>query len=565
MSIKYLALVGDTETWNPAVHQRDDLGPFDVTFDHRESELATARIAVANPQASLSSLDGRRVLISTNGRLLFDGILTGVPRGLVDQKLTLEAVARPADPAVLDAQLAVLAEEAKVAPYWDPLFVPEGRDSDWAEILAGRAQVLAHSRIQGVPSLCDALGGSTRMSIVPLNGSVSYSLESNVAPKYGVKLTAKWKQLATQTFNDGGAFWRLTSMTPDGLVEAFPKAGATLSDGFTVAKSSIEKDERAIDGWQVAWGVPEEELDPAWVDEGTQLSVLLRHKIDAKLEVEYNWQVARTETATMFVQSRAQAGVIGQSEEWEEMELRDLVERDRRAPWAPNTTYDIDDEVVDGRNAYRCRTQHISGRTRTAAEWSLLGPSSYIATRQYVSFFKSARGRAAVEHAMERMKARARLAARSVRISFEAPMPARPWLVTHDMTISLESPKLPGGFATGRLVEYSLSWANGRASFSGTIACAAGLGDDVAPTIGAAEGGTPESFGRMDVSVDNDGRAQLEWFEENVPEATVVEGSLDVPETVISIHTYPAAATSFEQSVSFPIYGAIGIPTQVQT
>ncbi|MFC3088532.1 hypothetical protein [Tabrizicola soli] len=565
MSQRYLAIVGDTEAWNPAVHQRHDLGPFDVTFNHRESELATARITVTNPQASLSSLDGRRVLISTKGRLLFDGILTGVPRGLVDQKLTLEAVSRPADPAVLDAQLAVLAEGAKVAPYWDPLFIPDGRDDDWAELLAGRSEVLAHSRIQGVPSLCDALGGATNMEIQPLNGSVSYSLESNVATKYGVKLTAKWKQLAAMRFDDGGQFWNLSSMTPDGLIESFPKEGSTLSDGFTVVRSTIEKAETPEDGYAVVWAVTDEELDPEWTFEGTQATTLMRYEIDAHIEVEYRWEVARTETATMSVQSRAQAGVIGQSEEWEEMELRDLVERDRRAPWSPNTTYEVDDEVVDGRNAYRCRTEHISGRTRTAAEWSLLGPSSYIATRQYVSFFKSARGRAAVEHALERMKARARLAARSVRISFEAPMPARPWLVTHDMTISLESPKLPGGFATGRLVEYSLSWANGRASFSGTIACAAGLGDIAAPTIGTAEGSTPESIGRMDVFVDNDGRAQLEWFEENVPEGSVTEGSLDVPETVIQIHTYPAAATSFEQAVSFPIYGAIGIPTQVQT
>lgn len=570
MTIKYLALVGDTEAWDPDVHQRWDLGAFDLAIEHRESELAVARITAINPQASFSSLDGRRVLISTRGRLLFDGIVTGVPRGLVGQKLTLEAIARPADTAVMDAQLAVLAEGAKVAPFWDPLFVPEGSDDDWAEILAGRSQVVAHSRIQGTPSLCDALGGATNMDIVPLNGSVSYSLETNVAPRYGVKLKAKWRQLASMRFDDGGQFWDLTSMTPDGLIAAFPKEGASIGDGFTVVRSIIERAEDPEDGHTITWSRPAaEELDPAWWDAGgttsTSVSTLLRYEIDAQFEVEYRWQVARTETATMSVQSRAQPGVIGQTEEWEEMELRDLTETESRRPWAPNTAYDLDDEVVDGRNAYRCRTPHVSGPTRTAAEWSLLGPSSYIASRQYISFFKSARGRAAMEHALQRMKARARMAARSVRISFEAPMPARPWQITEDMTVSITSPKIPGGYATGRLVEYSLSWSNGRASFSGTIACAAGLGDVADPVIGTAEGYTPESLGRMTVSVENDGEAQLDWLEANAPEGTPVEGSLDVPVTTITINTHPAAATSFEQAVSFPISGAIGIPTQVQT
>lgn len=571
MSQRYLALVGDTETWNPTVHQRNDLGAFDVTIPHPESAFAKAYITAINPLASFSSLEGRRVLISTKGRLLFDGVLSGVPRGLVGQKLTLEAIARTPDPADVDTQLAALAETAKVAPFWDPLFVPEGSDALWEEILAGRSQVIAHSRIQGTPSLCDALGGSTNMVITPLNGSVSYSLESNVAARYGIKMTAKWKQLASQRFDDGGALWGLNTMTPEGLVKDFPKEGADLGDGFkATARTRMQKDGEPDEGYQVVWAKPKaEELDPAWWDAAgdtaTDVAVFPLYEMDAYLEAEYRWEVARTETATLSADARAQPGIIGQAEEWEEMELRDLTTTESRAPWRPNTAYDLDDEVIDGRNAYRCRSAHTSGRTRTAAEWSLLGPSSYIASREYISFFKSARGRAAIEHAVQRIKARARIAARSVRIDFEVPMPARPWQITEDMTITINSPKIPGGFATGRLVDYTLSWVNGRASFSGTIACAAGLGDVADPVAGAAQGFTPESIGRFEVRVENDGDKQMDWFDENAPPGAPVVGSLDVPVTQIVIETTPAAATSFEQSVSFPISGEIGIPTQVQT
>lgn len=570
MSMHYLALVGDTEAWNPTTHQRNDLGAFDVRISHSESEFAKAYITVINPMTSFSSLEGRRVLISTKGRLLFDGVMTGVPRGLVGQKLTLEAIARTPDPAVVDAQLAALAETAKVAPFWDPLFVPEGSDALWEEILAGRSQVVAHSRIQGTPSLCDALGGSSNMVITPLNGSVSYSLESNVAARYGIKLKAKWKQLASQRFDDGGALWGLTTMTPDGLVSGFPKQGADLGDGFKVTSARMEKGDDPDEGYRIVWSKPKaEELDPAWWDEAgdtaTDTTVLPLFEMDAALAVEYRWEVARTETAVLSADARAQPGIIGRAEEWEEMELRDLTTTETRAPWRPNAAYEVDDEVVDGRNAYRCRSAHTSGRTRTAAEWSLLGPSSYISSREYASFFKSARGRAAIEHAVQRIKARARIASRSVRIDFEAPMPTRPWLVTEDMTITINSPKIPGGFATGRLVDYTLSWINGRATFSGTIACAAGLGDVADPVAGTAQGSTPESNGRLEVRVERAGDEQMSWFDENAPPGAPVVGSLDVPVTQIIIDTTPAAATSFEQAVSFPISGEIGIPVQVQT
>ena len=106
---------------------------------------------------------------------------------------------------------------------------------------------------------------------------------------------------------------------------------------------------------------------------------------------------------------------------------------------------------------------------------------------------------------------------------------------------------------------------NGRASFSGTIACAAGLGDAADPVAGAVQGSTPESIGRMEVRVEKAGDEQMAWFEEHAPPGGTVTGSLDAPVTKIIIETTPAAAPSFEQAVSFPISGAIGIPTQVQT
>jgi hypothetical protein len=583
MSAPFVALVSDTELWNPATHQRRDLLPLALEIAGFDSRVPTASLTVRNPRMRPSELEGRRILIADRGRLLFDGVVENVPLGLVDDIITLSATSRPPREEDLLGVLNTLATSLKVAPFWDPLCVPQGREEDWAEILAARAAVVGHSRIQGAPRLCDALGGSTVLTVKPRKGTVRYEPGERMARTYGARLKASWKELASQTFDlrirsEGtpSAFPRLETYTPEGLIEGFPRVGDSIGDGFTVTRSECGYADVASDGKPEPVSVfgaqhvaGEEELDPFFRFEvGTRTWSFPRHALRARLGLEHRWEVERNETAEFSFPVVAQTGSVSEDADIEELTLRSLTDGEAREAWQSGRAYAVGDEVVDGRFVYRCRVGHTAGQTRTGAEWVLVGETSYLSSRRIASFFRSERGQAVLAHSLERAKTRARFAARQVRVSFEAAMP-KPWTITEDMRVILDAGpapnQLPGGFITGRLVEYRLTWDRGERLFSGVLACAVGTGALTEPSLGQVSGSAPSSSGRVEVVVENDADAQEAVLE--AAQTTDAEGvprfALDeLPETVIRITTTPAAATSFNQSVSLPVSGSLGFPIQ---
>ena len=585
MSVPYVAIVSPTEAWNPAVHQRRDLLPATLDIEARDFSTPTATMTVENPNLSPSELSDKRILISDRGRLIFDGVLEAAPIGLVDDTITLLANARPPVEEDLKAAMNALATPLKVAPYWEPLCVPQGQEDDWAEILAARPAVVAHSRIQGAPSVVDALGGSNVLTVKPRKGSTRYGEVVKIPGVYGAKLKASWKELITQPTElnikseDGASiFPRLETYTWEGIVEDFPKKGETLGDGFYITGSQCELEVEdpqvetpvivPVEEFVASFVPGEAELDPFIRKLGTQRVKFQCASIKAKLNIEYRWEAERNETAEFQFPVLAQPGLTTADENIEELSLRPLTDGTSIAPWRPNTEYGVGNEVADGRFVYRCRLAHTSGSTRTGAEWVFVGETTYLAARRVSSFFRSTRGAAVLAHALERAKTRARFAARSMRVQFEAQMP-KPWHVTEDMRIVLDAGpapnRLPGGTATGRLVEYRLSWDRGERLFSGTIACCVGNGVTSEPVLGPITGSAPTAGGRVEVVVENDRAAQRLALENA---QTIVEGEPvfnleQLPETVIRITTTPAAATSFEQTVNVPISGSLGFPLQV--
>lgn len=569
MTRPYVALVSDTAAFDPDTHSRWDLFPNSLTIRQSESQLAEVEMDVPQFTGDVSALSNRRILVSAKGILLSDGILSVVPRGLVGQALTLTAVGRPPHQETLDQQLAELADQTKIAPYYDPLFVPQGQENEWSEILAGRTEVLTYSRIQGAPSLSPMTSGASHLDVYPMAGSVEYEEGPGVAKRYGVRLEAKWKQLVSHELYDLGVFRGLETMTPEGIVSDFPKVGAQIGDGFTVVRSTARvatqfgKPKQRIAVFIEA-PVGQDELDPAFIEEGTQEAFIDTYEMELELGVRYRTDVERNERAEFSVPVEIQPGAVLKKEEWEDLSLRDLTQADSAKPWQPNFQYEVGDEVVDGKYVYRARIAHLSGNDRTPGNWVQVGESEYLTSRRIASFFKSARGNRALRHAMLRVIARATAAARTVSVSFETKMPRRPWQITPNMTVGMSSPKLPGGFARGRLVEYALTWDRGRRSFSGRLACTPGLGaGGQQPSVGEAQGKVPTVRGRMAIAIEMAGEDQ----ENRILEMTNGGASIpdEIPETVIRITTKPASSTRFEQEVSVPISGTIAFEEQART
>lgn len=567
MSRPFVAIVSHSEAFNAVAHARYDLFPVALRIRQSESQLAEAEIDVRRPDEGLSSLSGRRVLISMSEVLLFDGVLSAIPRGLVGDIVSIYAVAHPPKREHLEGQLAELADTLKASPHYDALFVPQGNEGEWSEILAGRTQVLTFSRIQGAPFLSDMTGGATHMNIRPLVGTVEYDAGPGVSKRFGIRLEARWKQLITQTLSDSGALWDFETMTPDGIIEDFPSRGTQVGDGFTVVESRAERKTRfgkpKTRTLEIEVGTDASELDPAFIEESQQKITMDIHELDLGLSLRYRTDVERTERAEFSVPVAIQPGAALQEEEWEELTLRDLTQGDSSRPWQPNYDYAVGDQVIDGIHVYRARVAHTSGRDRDAGNWIQQGEARYLSSRRISSFFKSDRGQAAIRHALRRVVARATAAARTVSVSFEAPMPRRPWKVTPDMTVGMTSDKLPGGAARGRLVEYELAWENGRRSFSGRIACTPGLGiSGEAPVAGTVQGDTPTARGRMSIAVEMGADEQEERVNSM---ASGGLGGMEIPETIIRIRTTPVSSSHFEQEVSVPISGTITFEEQVGT
>jgi hypothetical protein len=571
MSTPYIAIVDDEEIFDLQTHTRRDLFPTDLTMTQNEGELCSVDMTVVNPQTQLSSFDGRRVILSTKGAVLFDGVIQGVPYGLIGNQMTIQAFGTTPDPETLETQVALLKESLKVAPYYDPLFVPDGEDDNAIEILTGRSSVICHSRIKGAPVLCDALSGSTTLEIVPIHQSLSISAEKSVAQNYGVTVSAKWKQNVRQTLGDNNAFFQFSTLTKDAIIENFPKLGSTIGSDFRVTRSVAKA---VTNGFAVSGNetftlkkqATTATLDPAWEEAKVEEIEFKKTRLDLDIAVEYRFDLERTETLSVLAETDMQAGVVVQTDEIEELNLRSLSTPETADEWASGTDYLIGDLVTYGNYVYTARVDHTSGDEFSPADWTQSGETSYLSSQSLSSFFKSARGQQAIEHIEQRIRSRARIASRCVYIDFEAKMPQNPHDVTHDCMVSITAPQLPGGVAVGRLINYTLSWTDGRWSLSGQIACAAGSGgaDDFA--LGTATVSTYTPSGRMSVKVENTGDEQQEILEgaqqfdaEGVPSISDVE----VPETKITFTTTPTSVKSLEQEAEVPISGSIGLPNQV--
>ncbi|RKT35284.1 hypothetical protein BXY70_1317 [Roseovarius halotolerans] len=548
----YVAVVPDTDTFDPVTHARFDLDVLQLTMSHRDNRLAQVSLEVSNPRTPLSSLIDARVFLSDADGLVFSGRFSYVPRGAVGDTVTLEAIAREDD---IDGQIASLTESLKVAPFYDSLFVPIGAEDDPAEVLAGYPRTLAYSRTGGGVAAVDALSGATTLELKPLTDSIRYDVEP-VAKSYGVNLTVAWRQLIKQTISDPSWTRDLSTMTPEGLISAWPTLGQVIGTGFRVSESSIAEELDAFDRPQREQverieAVSSDELDPAWIDAGEFRRIAEIAPMTASLAFTYSGEVSRVQTASFKLPAGLQDGATLDEEEIEDITLNDISRSDAPA-WNPGTDYEEGDEVVDGGSLYRSRRDHTSLQERTPADWVLIGDAASIDSRRTFSFFSTARGQAALDHALERVRARARIASRCVRVSFEARMPD-PHSVTEDCQVTLAHPKIPGGTITGRLVEYTLEWSGeNRFTIRGTIAACPGNGGTDDASLDIDTSGAPSTGARASVQIKNKGPEQQAAF----------DAGTDIPETSIDIKTTPAPAVELEHEITVTPSGTIAIPDQ---
>lgn len=535
------------EPFDPEVHLRDDLFVAAFETGHKNDEngrFPTARLTIENPRVPL---DGLWIHISYRGQCVFHGQMSAAPRGRVDGLIDVDAIA-----AAPDAQdlLAAVIEGAKTAPGYDPLFIPEGSESDPAEVLSGLGRVVAWPRIAGAPVLADPLGGSQALTVVPNNGTLEVSSDGRAPALFDVSVEVEWTQIVTQFVDVTGLLGEVKTLTSQSLVENWPAVDTQIGDAIVRVSDIRERDRETITPTAAA-PLGDLEYDPAWAEGG---AVPIPGEVVTyrpTLVLERNFEVRRLERATFALEAGVQPLLRSDEAETLSFKLNDIATRSTARPWQPDTEYDEGDEAIDGGYVIRARGAHRSGASRAVALWETVGEPAYISNRRADSFLRTARGAAALEHALERAKARARFAARTVLVKCEAPLPSNLDAIGHDTIATIVSPDLIGGSVTGRVVEYKLLFGAAQ-MMELTIACCAGTGGTAEPELGAVTGTVPVVLGRVEVAVSNAYEQQIDSF--NAAE--------NVPETSIEITPVPPPATDVTQELSVALTGPLNLPQQ---
>ena len=235
-------------TWSSSyASNEEDIIRADVK--HAEGQIPSLTLIVRNPKIGLLNASRPRwawfsVLVSGVVHPLFFGRLVGIPTDMIGEAVTLEFTAR-SKYFVMNKQIA--AEDLKVAPYYDPVFIDLNKRDNPDAILEGYSALWHTDRVSLAIRPSDILigeDGTTTFleSDVPY-GSVRVELGQSPLIAVAVDSSVTWNQEFTG-YIDGGS-GSIQTYSGDGIMGDWPKPGSQLADGWTVM-SAFMKDVNRI-------------------------------------------------------------------------------------------------------------------------------------------------------------------------------------------------------------------------------------------------------------------------------------------------------------------------------
>lgn len=543
------AITSTPEAFDPAVHVRDDMLTLDLTIEQLEGDFAVARLTIVNPRGPLP---GEHILISDKGVLIFRGQINQAAVGRMEERLDIEAIGRTQD---YENKRATLLQSLKVSPFYDPLFVaPEERDNQ-SEILTGHGKVLAWSRLTGDVQAVDPLGGATTIELHPLKGTIREDLDTGVPSTVVLNLSVEWSQLCSQFYTAGSELNNFETLTPDALAADWPTVGQSIGSSFEVSFTEFRpQTSRATLLTHVAPPDPDE-LDLSWAAAAEVPREALLTPVEASLTVAHRYDVRRVENITLTLSAGVQPVLGNLVERMPAIRLQDITQDTDIPAWSPDTDYKQGDLTIRGTRTFEALEDHRSGSFFRRSLWRDVGESPAVSSRRTSSFFsRTVRGRVALEHALERMRARLRFAARSARIRFRCEMPDNPNALNENCMATVVHAGLPGGQATGRVVYYSLTWSGIQRMCEVEVAFA--LGDET----GSETVTFPDPTGNIIQPV---GDIRVELLNANEEQAEEFVSSGRISPTEVVVRTSPAPMEEVQQTVETTVDGVLQIPRQL--
>lgn len=477
----YFAWVGPGETSFLEAHKREDENIFDFNLRQSEGDFAILDITIINPRIGFLNPDREfwawfAYEHPTAGTVpLFFGRLIGVPEDLQEEQVKLSFIARPFDFAV---QKLAYAETLKQRPYWDPIwFSPETVD-DPDNVLESRPELWNIDRVTGQVTSTNIITGEDG-DITLTEDDVFYDsvrMHYGQPPARNIFVTANvsWDQKAKGTVDfssriktafqaaASGNGYQIQSMTGGGLADDWPKQGTSWGGGWTVGASfcrptlyqypnQLFEPGREIPGGDRESGVPFEtfEYDSQLQPHGGL--VLITTTMSIQLKVDYDVSRSRNESLSFVLSADVQ----------------------------PMLTDPGDEEVIN--------------LTMSSSELiNPVDPSGLLPIRDQraASYFSTDRGAQSIEYLLT--LARARLLARARCVFVDVEIPFDDGIVLNlscRKNVILFDRRMPGGSASGKVTEYSMSLDGdtGEPHFAITFAGCIGRGN----TITSIEG-TPD-------------------------------------------------------------------------
>lgn len=510
----YTAFVDDGETFDPAVHSREDLTVFHARKKQEEGDVAEFDLEVLNTR---TAWPGRRVMISEDGNLLFTGYLVS-NLGQLGETVTVQAVARPTDAA---ARQDALCQSLKLPPYYDDMALPVELRDNISEVLAGHSKVLDWDPLTGDVAAVDLFESAKEILIDdPFDGSVSVSFAD---PPKAVKIsaTARWSQTVNQKHDLSYHTDGLRTMTAKGLVNSWPRVGEELSSDLVVIESMAREIVNAFgepDREEIVATLAKSEddflLDPFLDDLDETTETAFVSTLETQLLVEHTYEVRRTEVADFELSRPLQPGLVLAAPEEIQITMQELEPEDGPLipDFAPQTLYQSGDVVEWNGLVWRSLFTHTSGAVLNDTFWRKSGLPARMSVRRLRSFWLNDRGRAFAAYMLERAKARMRHTGRCARITCDAAVPDDASTIRTDTIAEIHAPGFVGGTARGKIVDYVIEWADGDRFMSLTIATSPGSGASDTLVVAEPVVQIPNEFGAVTVEIENTADTQIEEF-----------------------------------------------------
>jgi hypothetical protein len=525
----YFAWVDPSETTFGPEHLRWDESIFSFALKQDEGDPASLTIVVRRPRNEAGDAigllgPGRKIwcwfaLDCGPDLVRFRGRLVGVPTSIFEELVTLEFVARPID---LVTQKEALAETLRVLPHYDEVVIDKARRTDPEVVLEGYSKIWHYDRETHVLTVSDEITGEdglVEFDGVSEDGKVLYdglglTLTSGPLARVDVVAEYTWTQQAQGVVDltdylcrnwPGGGRNYITSysLTSD----AWPKAGATIGDGWVVAQASASTPyDLSVKSKTTGSDITVIFSDTSWFGPSSTHTTITQTESYTEAPSALSWPRMVTSDRSSVTIGKVQAVFDIPGEHGHSTSLsRQYTAVGAELPLNYTTVTlvagyqcnrpchervsfslmaDVQHVLTDPEDGEALRIDDVKSVNLSEPLGEGTGAELPIGDPRRRSYIATERGNRSLEHLIALARAHLLKRSRVVEIAF-APKLARMPEVTLRKSASLVEPRI--GEALGKIVGYSiaLNGSDGRMQCEARIGCAIGRGGSVVAVEGA--------------------------------------------------------------------------------